>query len=879
MRYGARMRFRFVLCALALVCVAANEPAAIAPKLRLPGGVRPLRYALDLAIVPAQPAYSGTVTIDLALDAATSLVWLNATDLAIDGGELHAGGATYPARVVPGGEDFVGFAVDNPIAKGPAQLVVRWHGTLDSEKSRAIYRVAEGTGADDWYAYTFFEPIDARRAFPCFDEPAFKVPWKLTLHVKKAHVALANAPVASEAEEPNGMKAVTFAETKPLPSYLVAFVVGPFELVDGGRAGRANTPIRFIIPRGRAAETRYAKEVTPRIVVELEKFFDMAYPYGKLDVAVVPRFWGTMEHPGIVALGQPLTLIKPTEEGLHRKQEYANIAIHELAHYWFGDFVTCRWWNDVWLNESLGTFADRKITDALEPSWKFLLAHNDLGASIEADGLPSVQRVRLPVESKDAIQNSFDGEITYLKGSSLLHMVEHWVGEDKFMRALRDYLAAHAWGNADADQFLASLRRSLGAPAADVMQSFLEQPGVPMVSATARCDGGKNTVTLTQKRFFNAADQASKSLWKIPVCLKWEGGSTCAVLDTPTKDVALPACPTWLVANADAAGYYRVRYDAASLGALRKVLSTALTVKERIELAADVEAEVDQGTLALGDALDLLPAFLADPDLRVFHHGIGLLGLLNPLELDDRQLAAFGRAVVALLGPRARTVGWAPKEGEDPEMASVRPQLLAMMARFGRDRAVMAEAKRLGDRWLRDRRAVAPDMVGPVLGIASMTNDAALFDRLLVEARRDKDRRERAILLGTLGGFRAPALRDRALALVAGKELDLRDSSGIVGHALFDRVSREPTWAWLQKEFDGIVGRMREDESMWLFASVPHAFCDAEHRRAIEAFLVPRAKTHPGAPHVVEEALESAKTCEASRARNASAIAAFLAKY
>ena len=874
------MRTRLAFCALALVSVAANEPTLSPPKLRLPAGVRPTHYALDLRVVPSEPAFSGTVTIDLAVDAPTALVWLNATELTIDGAEVRAGGATQTARVVPGGEDFVGFATAKPIAKGAAQLIVRWHGKMDAEKSRGLYRVAEGAGAaDDWYAYTFFEPIDARRAFPCFDEPSFKVPWKLTFHVRKAHVALANAAVASEVDEPNGMKAVTLEESKPLPSYLVAFVVGPFELVDGGRAGRANTPIRFIVPRGRAAETRYAREVTPRIVVELEKFFDMPYPYGKLDVAVVPRFWGTMEHPGIVALGQPLTLIKPTEEGLHRKQSYANIAIHELAHFWFGDYVTCRWWNDTWLNEALGSWADMEITDALEPSWKWVLGRDPGAGAMFADGQPTVQKIRLPVESKDAIQNSFDNSITYAKGEAVLAMIEHWVGREKFMGAIRGYLAAHAWKTADADEFIAALGTALGAPAAAVMKSFVEQPGVPIVTAQLRCDGGAGKVTLSQKRFFNGGDQPSTAQWKVPVCMKWDGGTSCTLLDAPTKEVALTSCPTWLMANADAAGYYHVRYDAASLAALRPVFGTALTVKERTHLAADVGAEVEQGTLPLGDALALLPAFLGDGDLRVFSHGVGLLGLLNPRELDDKQFAAFGRAVSKLLGARARTVGWTPTPGEDPEMADVRPQLLGMMARVAHDRAVVAAAQKLAERWLNDRRAVAPDMVGPVLGIAALSNDAKLFDRLLAEAHRVQDRRERSILIGTLGGFRAPALQARALALVVGSDFDQREAIGALYRSLFDRETREPTWTWLQQHFDGILGKMREDDAMHLIGRVPMAFCDERHRADAEAFLMPRAKTHPGAPHELDEGLEEVRTCAASWARNKPAIDAFLAKY
>jgi aminopeptidase N len=872
------MRTRLALCALSLLFVAA-DPSPTPPKLHLPTNVRPTHYALDLRIVPSEPTYSGTITIDLKVDALTSLMWLNATDLKIDGAEVRAGGATQAARVVPGGEDFVGFATPKPIAKGTAQLIVRWHGTLDAEKSRGLYRVSEGSGADDWYAYTFFEPIDSRRAFPSFDEPAYKVPWKLTFHVKKGHVALANAAVASERDEADGMKTVVLEESKPLPSYLVAFVVGPFDVVDGGRSSQSHTPIRFVIPRGRATELRYAREVTPRIIDELEKFFAMPYQYGKLDVAVVPRFWGTMEHPGIVALGQPLTLIKPTEEGLQRKRSYANIAIHELAHYWFGDYVTCRWWNDTWLNEALGYWADREITDALEPSWKYALGRDDAAGAMYADGQPTVQAISLPVETKDAIQNSFDNNITYAKGSAVLNMIEHWVGRDKFMGAIHGYLAAHAWGNADANEFIAALRSSLGAPAAEVMRSFVEQPGVPIVSAQLRCEGGAGKVTLTQKRFFNGGDQPSPQLWKLPVCLKWQDGGSCTLLDAATKEVALPSCPKWLLPNADAAGYYHVRYDKAQLDTLKPVFATALTVRERTHLSADVSAQVEQGTLPLGDALALLPAFLADGDLRVFHHGVGLMYLLNPRELDDKQFAAFGRAASKLLGARAHAVGWAPKEGEDPEMSSVRPQLLGMMARVAHDKRVVAEAHALAEKWLKDRRAVAPDMVGPVLSIAAMSNDAKLFDHLLDEGRHVQDRRERAMLLGALGSFRAPALRDRALALVIGSDFDQRETIGILYRSLFDRESREPTWTWLQKHFDGILAKMREDDAMRLIGSVPGAFCDEPHRAAAEAFLTPRAKTHPGAPHQLDEGLENVHECALSWTRNKPAIDAFLAKY
>ncbi len=871
------------LLLVALTLLGGAETLSTPPAFRLPAGVRPTHYGLDLKIVPAEPTFSGSVTIDLQVDAPTSLVWLNASALSLSGGELRAGGKAQAATVVPGGTDYVGLRVPHPIGKGPAQLFVRFSGKLDTERSRGLYRVSEGPGDDDAYAYTFFEPIDARRAFPCFDEPSFKVPWQLTLHVKQHHVALANAKVAAERSEPGGMKSVIMEVSKPLPSYLVALVVGPFDLIDGGRAGRGQTPIRFIVPRGRGGETGYARAVTPRIIEQLEKFFAIPYPYEKLDVAVVPRYWGTMEHPGIVAIGQPLALIKPEEEGLHRQQAYANTAIHELAHYWFGDYVTCRFWNDVWLNESLGSWADGKLTDALEPGWKYTLGRDvvQIQQAMAADGEPTVQAIRLPVKTNDDIQNSFDGQITYVKGMAVLHMVEHWVGEAKFLDAIRKYLETYAWGNADADDFLAVLRTELGPPAAAVMQSFITQPGVPIVSAALRCEGNSARVTLTQKRFFAAGDSPSAQSWQLPVCMKWDGGRACALLDAPSKEMTLPACPRWLLLNEDGAGYYHSRLDAPTLAVLRPQFATALTPRERAQLAADVAAESAQGTLGLGAALDLLPSLLADPDLRVYQHGVNLLWALHPRELGGEQLAAFGRAVAKLLGPRARTVGWAPGKDEDPEMTNVRPMLLAMMARFAHDPAVQAQARSRAADWLTDHKKVAPDMVTTALHLSAQNGGAQYFDKLLTAARTTTDRRERTLLLSALGSFVEPTLHQRALTLIVGQEFDLRDSIGIVYRALFTpgRETREAAWIFLQRHFDTISARMRDDESLPLFRSLPESFCDAAHRRQIETFLTPRAKQHAGAAQALADGLAAARTCEAALARNRDAITAFLSRF
>jgi aminopeptidase N len=875
--------------AVATAAATTSPPTPTPPTLRLPAGARPVRYALDLTIVPATPTFSGRVTIDLQLGAATSLLWLNATDLTIAKATLLAGGETLPARVVPGGADFVGFVFPRAVG-GPAQLVIDYSGKLDGERSRGLYRQSEGSGADDWYAYTFFESIDARRAFPCFDEPNYKVPWQLTFHVKAAHVAQGNSPVVSETAEPNGMKKVVLAPSKPLPSYLVAFVVGPFELVDGGKAGRKPTQIRFIVPRGRGGETGYAREVTPRLVKLLEDYFDMPYPYEKLDVAVVPRFWGTMEHPGIVALGQPLTLIKPGEESLRRKQQYANTAVHELGHYWFGDYVTCAWWDDIWLNESFGEWIDTKLTNQLEPSWKWALTNEPQHAisAMSTDALASTPKLRRPVETRDAIEGAFEGEITYSKGATLLRMIERWVGEEKFRGIIQRYLKAHAWGNATEADFVSALASGAGADVAAAFSSFVDQPGVPLVGARAICDAGKPPrLELTQARFFAKAtslppSQAS-TRWQIPVCVKLgdAAGETqkCTMLSDARAEVPLDRCPAWLMPNANAAGYFRSRYDGAALRALAPAYAK-LDLSERVRVTSDVEAQAEAGTLPAADALTLLPTVLAESDLRPFFAGLQMmLRLVVPDEQPAAQQQAFRRLVAKLIVPRAHAAGWTPQPDEDPLMSLARPGFWRLTARWGNDKEAPVEARRLADAWLTDRKAVAPDMVETVLSLAAESGDAAFFDRLLAEARRVTDRRERGQILGALGVFAAPKLRDRAFALTLSSEFDLREALGGLQGAFWHHQSRDAAWSFLKSHWDAIVPRMRADETIWLVSAVPQAFCDPAHRKDVADFLGKKATQSPGASHALAESLERVDVCVATVKRGHAAVVDFLKRY
>jgi aminopeptidase N len=394
----------------------------------------------------------------------------------VHGGLLTTGGKTWEATVLPGGSDFVGFQFAQPIPPGKATLAVAYKGVYEKTDTIGFFKQQDG-GA--WYVFSQMEPTDARRAFPCFDEPSYKTPWQLTLHVKKDHVALSNTPVASEADEPNGMKAVTFRETAPLPSYLIAIGVGPFELVDAGTAGRRKTPLRIVAPKGRGAEAAYAVEVTGEILSRLETYFGIPYPYEKLDSLAIPQTvgFGAMENVGLITYVDRRLLIRPDMATEEQRRGYASTGAHEIAHQWFGDLVTMQWWNDLWLNEGFATWMANRTLEDWKPEWGGALAKVERRADVMGtDRLVSARRVRQPIENEGDIRTAFDG-ITYQKGASLLAMYEEWMGREAFRRGIQRYLKAHAFGNATSSDFLGALAEeggkevALRSPASSISQA------------------------------------------------------------------------------------------------------------------------------------------------------------------------------------------------------------------------------------------------------------------------------------------------------------------------------------------------------------------------------------------------------------------------
>ena len=844
------------------------------PSFRLPTEVRPTAYRLELTIDPSAQEVAGSIAIDIDVAKPARALWLHAApEIAI--ARARIAGADVPT--VRHG-DLLGLVGERPAGK--LRLELAFTAPIDHARSRGIYAEQEGTAH---YAYTFFEAIDARRAFPCFDEPGLKAPWTLVLNVKPEHVALANAAIANE-RTAGKLRRVEFAPTPPLPTYLVAFIVGPFEIIDGGTGGRAKTPIRFAVPFGHRGELAWAQRITPKVVAALEDYFDMAYPYGKLDVAVVPRYWGTMEHPGLVAMGQPLTLIRPGQETRQRKQAYANILAHELAHYWFGDYVTMKWWDDTWLNESLGQWLDMTITDTVEPSWRYRDERVAIaGHAKEMDETLSTRAIKQPVTSREAIEAAFDGGIVYAKGSSVLRMLEAWVGPDKWRDAVRAYIAKHAWGTASANDLFALLGDKLGEPAERALRSFVEQPGVPLITFEPQCDSLTLTLRQTRSLPLGQSDPAQPR-WTVPVCFRYgdvlKAHQACVLLDATQTSVPLATCPTWFVPNQDAVGYYRSAIDPKLVQVLldsRSMLARLAkpTSVERMIIVQDLRSAVNRGELTIDHVLALAPKVIGDIDPKVAQWALTAASFR--IDALDENLYQLARGWLdKTFGMTALRLSWVRSSRDSEERHQLRRALVPMFAQH--DSRLAASAERLADWWLRERKGLDDDIVDAALEAAASTGKAERFERYLDAAKSAKDRSEQARILRALGGFTDAALAKRALALVLGTEFDLRETKAIIGVMIKSRETRDLALEFLEKHIGALLPRMRDDEATWFMAHVASAFCDPERRRRAAELLTARAAKISGAQHAVTRGLERSDQCIAEHARQLPDLQAFLKK-
>ncbi|MBT9503902.1 MAG: M1 family metallopeptidase [Burkholderiaceae bacterium] len=862
---------RLIACSLsAALFFTCNLATSATLPMRLGDAARPLAYAVDLRVDPDRSRHSGSVTIELELKAPLQRLRLHAKQLRISTVSLQPEqGAALKGRAAKADDDSAYLHFNKPVPAGRARLTLAFEGQISDKDVFGLFRQREG---GRWYAFTQLEDVGARRAFPLFDEPGWKVPWTLALTVPSGQQAFANMPVLRESPAGAGWKRLEFKPSPPMPSYLLAFAVGPFDVLQGVPTG--TLPLRYLTPLGKAQDATFAAAVTPAIVERLQAYFGLPYPYDKLDSLVIPLtdWFSAMENAGLITYASRIMLARPGEESRTLQRDYVSTAAHEIAHQWFGNYVTMGWWSDLWLNESFASWMGDKITAEVRPDWRWEVSGQHARRSaMLGDRLASARRVRQPVDTPQDLGTAFD-EITYSKGQAVLAMFEGWLGPDRMQAGVRRYMARHAWGSASGDDFMAALADG-DQELVRAFSSFIDQPGIPKLNLRLLCESGSVRLQVEQSRYrpLGTPDTAP-ALWQVPLVLRTPAGTTRHWLKTASTTLTLPDrdCPAWLQPNPGGQGYYRAHLTP-------ELPRGELSINEWLALLDDQMALAQSGDVPLNQVLALATELARDPRREIAEAVTRLLVELRPL-VQPQQQAAFARLWQQRYGALARELGWAVQAGDSEDRRLLRELLLPLLADLGRDIALRAQARERVKAWLAGPQATEldPGLRGALLQSAAIEGDAALFDAMLKRALQTPQRQVREDLLQALGWFESPVLAERARGLMLDPRLDIRE----LAPELLRRQSRQASSApviraFVMKHAEAMRKRMPSQAPAYWPEQLGQG-CSAAEADDLQRLFGSRANAYAAGPGTLAKALERLRLCAAFREAQGAALDAYL---
>ncbi len=853
--------------------------------IRLGLAVRPVGYRLALDIDPFAPEFSGTASIDLDIATPTDRVVLHADRLSLDAIEITQGPVTQVLAAERLADDgTVALVAAKPLSVGAATLTIRYRASFASGLE-GLYRV-DDDGA--FYAFTQFEAIGARRAFPCFDEPGFKAPFTISLTVPLGMVAIAGTRESAVDAPKAGRVTHHFAASRPLPSYLVAFAVGDFDVVDAPAvppsAMRPNAiPLRGIAAKGKGKELSFALDATAPLLTKLEDWFGIAYPFDKLDVIAVPDFGaGGMENAGTIMYDENLVLLD-IDATLARQREFVTTHAHELTHQWFGNLATPRWWDDLWLNEAVATFMESKLATWWKPDWHFETDRQLAAAeAMEIDLLPSARRVHEPVTTIGGISAAFDA-ITYQKGAALIGMAENTMGEYWFRDFLHGFLTRHAFAGMDGADFIHEMAASpAGADAARMLQSYLDQRGVPQVEVARDCANDHGTLMLRQRRLsplnVSSAAPGSEATWVTRICLDALRGErargACLLMDQ--RELRLPAgtalCQVEHLAAGRSPGYYALSFSNTDRRALVAALPK-LGRAEALAVALDLETGLQSGNLSLAEYLAYVRAMVSHPDNDVRAFPFERLKALVSDAANELRRTALRKFVHALYRPQLDAIGLLrPLSGKEPAtwvLQLYREQLVELFVETNADADLAVELAAIGQRIVADGETdldetllAPPDVVGPALVSAARLGDTGFLEQLVARLEETDVGHDRSLWLGAIAASHAPESSATIERLVSSPSLRGEDVLSL----LFDRASEAPyraaTWALVERLMPVLLRRLDGDLDLSL-VQVADGFCSDAQAEKVDLAMRPMRERIRGGAIQLAQTLDRIRACAA----------------
>ena len=845
-------------CVLALLT---TQVLAKDVEYRLPSSVTPTFQDIHLNLDPDAPHYSGSTRINVTVNTVTKKVGFYQQDLTITHAELIQNERVIALNVEEGEYNINWGMADADIAPGKYTLVIDFEGKVNTSSDGMYLSRFEETN----YLFTQFEDMHARKAFPSFDEPAFKIVYQMTITAPEKQVVVSNTPVESR-DVSEGMQTVKFEKTKPMPTYLIAYTVGPF---DSAELEGLSVPGKIYVPKGYADKTKFVVKHTPEILATLEDFFDIKYPYKKLDFVAVPNFThGAMENVGLITYRDSLLLLED-EPGLTERKGPLNVIAHELAHQWFGNLVTMAWWDDLWLNEAFASWAASYTMMELYPELNFadrIVQESAFGA----DASPTVKPVKKVVRTQPDVMDGLG--LNYSKGESILQMIESLIGTEKFREGVRNYMNTHAWGNTVADDLWAALDGVSDINLSAMMKAYLEQPAYPLISID---DNG----TITQERFHYAGATVEAQTWAVPLKLTYKvnGKIKQEVVFIDKAKTTLPqlAEADWVFPNDNATGYFRWAITSKQLANLLSDLNV-LNNREKKNVLYNMQALLNAGKVSIDSIMPVLTALAKDNDPVVKRAAVGVLGEFDYLINDDNRThyaALLNQEYLPLLNELTLE----QTSGEAESVISLRNQLYSLLGNRANNETLIKKSELIAKQYIKDSSAVPAGIADTAIGITTKYTEDDLYDTLVAAFKEAQLPNVKRTLLYSM------RYTDEA---TANKMLDLALTDDITpANTLYMlvRVSRNlelktALYKWLDKNLDALIAKM-PDYHVSRMPEFVSTTCSAENLDMAKAFYTPIKDKHEGMARSFDIMLDESNQCLRLKATYQEDFNKFLAKY
>jgi aminopeptidase N len=803
---------------------------------KLPKDIVPRHYAIHLHPDLEKLVTSGTVDIDIEVLKPARQIVLNALDMEITKAAITAPKAVPLEAKVDSDAQTVSFALPETLAPGKYSLHVEFTGHLREQAQGLFYvRYLTGTGKKLMLA-SQMEATDARRMFPCWDEPVFRASFEPTIVVPKKHMTVSNMPIKNEKSLDGDLKEVHFEATPPMASYLVVLVSGELEALEDSFEG---VKLRVVTTEGKKEQGRYALESAKKILGYYNHYFGVKFPLPKLDSIAVPGgFGGAMENWGGIVYNESILLFDPKTSSLETRQGVFDVMAHEMAHQWFGDLVTTAWWDNLWLNEGFASWMGTKCSDHFNPDWQmWLRAGSAKSAVMRQDSLRTTHPILQPITSESQANDAFD-QITYIKGQSFLRMLENYLGEEKFRAGMQLYMSRHRYSSTTTEDLWAALEKASGKPVRALSTGWTEQPGLPVINVSSACDGGKNVVRLEQERF-SVQDPGAKPLqWMVPVALADLTRSKSTRIDLLTNKsttVTFLNCDGVIKANFGDAGYYRVSYSPEMFERVKSRLNS-LPPEDRLNLLGDAWAMVTAQRATAASYLDLIASLGPEKTTAIWQDVIGRLGFIDDLQRSQPGRAAFRAWAIQLVRPQLQRLGWEPKSNEPATDTLLRNSVISLLGQFG-DQEVIAAARTRFQKFLAQPESLTPNLRPVVTEIVGHYSDRATYDKIHELARAAKGTEERSRYYSAMAAALDPALAALTLPISLTDETVPQEAVRLVPEVAHGGEQPEMAWQFAQDHMPQLLGQMEEFSRNMFVPSIMSAFPDADRADELEKYV------------------------------------------